>query len=97
MTTPEIDYNVGMTPEAGVAFSGPAVFCNRFLTNVTSGGEVRIAFMEGLFFGDGGPSTLAFRSAVMLSYTDVVALRDVLGLVVKTIDEQAARPDATNP
>lgn len=75
------------TPEAGktedrppvsdselrAAFAGSAVHVNKMYA-VGMGQNVRLTFMEQL--GDTVPPQ--FRAAVMMSYTDMVALRDLL-------------------
>jgi hypothetical protein len=59
--------------ELRTAFDDPAVYSNKMLaTNVSAG--VRIAFMEQL--GELVPAQV--RAAVLLSFPDAIALRDLL-------------------
>ena len=70
--------------EEGIAFSGPALHSNRFFVNAWPN-AVRIAFLEN----SDPANTPQFRSAVMLSLDDAVALQKLLGeLIVKVAQKQ---------
>ena len=65
------------------SFAGPAFHTNKmFLTIVQAG--VRLAFMEAL--GDKVPPS--FRTAIVLSFPDAIALRDLLTRQLKDIEAQ---------
>jgi hypothetical protein len=74
--------------ELRVAFTGPAIFSNKFYaTNGPSG--IRIAFMESLF-----PIVHPiFRAAVLLPYQDAIALRDLLTKQLKEIEPLIQRAE----
>lgn len=63
------------------AFSGPAIFSNKFYATTGASG-IRIAFMEAL--GDLVPPV--FRTAIVLPYQDAFALRDMLAAQLSEIE-----------
>lgn len=65
------------------SFLGPAIFSNKFyVTNGPAG--MRLSFMEGLL-----PTVQPiFRAAVLISYGDAIALRDVLTKQLADIEPQ---------
>lgn len=65
------------------SFSGPAFLSNRILLTRTAAGA-RLAFMERR--SNNTPSTL--RAAVIIPYQDALALRDLLSIQLKEIEEQ---------
>jgi hypothetical protein len=68
--------------ELGIAYSGPATLVNRFYVTIGEHG-VRIAFAERTADG----RFLHFRSAVVLSFTDAIQLKAVLGRLLEPIEE----------
>lgn len=75
--------------ELRAAFSGPAIFSNKFYATTGPGG-VRIAFMEGA--GDLGPPI--FRTAVILPFQDALGLRDLLITQLKDIEAAISQAQA---
>lgn len=73
------------------SFSGPAVLANRIFLTITGSGA-RLSFMEQ--HGDKVPPQ--FRTAVILSFEDALALRDLLERQLKDIEKsiKAAKADA---
>ncbi|MBU1336567.1 MAG: hypothetical protein KJ944_05540 [Alphaproteobacteria bacterium] len=69
------------------AYEGPAVSVNRFISIPTSGG-FRVAFLE--FFDEGYAPE--FRSAVHLSYSDMVSLRDLLTAQIERAESAGGNP-----
>jgi hypothetical protein len=69
--------------EVQLAFSGPALVCDRFVITSHSGG-MRIAFLER----DPSGAPPQFRAAVMLSYSDALELRKLLETMLKPIEAQ---------
>lgn len=67
--------------ELRVAFSGAAISSNKIYVTLTGAGA-RITFMEQL----GEVVTPVFRTAVVLSYPDALALRDVLTRTLKDVE-----------
>lgn len=68
--------------EADIANSGPAAWSNKFI--VSTGHAVRIAFLE-----QGGPTEpIFFRSAVMISHQDAIALKNLLVTVLADVEKQ---------
>lgn len=67
--------------ELEVAWNGPALNSNRFYVNI--GANVRIAFCEQMN-ADKAPQ---FRTAVVLSHQDAIALSDLLKTMLAEIRE----------
>ena len=71
--TPKSKPNPVSDEELRIAFSGPALFSNKFWSTVGPYG-IRLAFAEG-----SGPKVPPqFRAAVVLSFLDALELRDLL-------------------
>ncbi len=70
--------------ECKIAYSGPAVAANRSYVSLSSSGA-RLAFTEKQ-----GKSLPVFRNAVMLSFQEAIALKNVLADVLKDIEAQTA-------
>ncbi len=66
--------------EFKIAHSGPAVAANRSYVSLSSGGA-RLAFTE-----QQGKSLPVFRNAVMLSFQEAIALKNVLADLLKDIE-----------
>jgi hypothetical protein len=66
--------------ECKIAYSGPAVAANRSYVSLSSGGA-RLAFTE-----QQGKSLPVFRNAVMLSFQEAIALKNVLADLLKDIE-----------
>ncbi len=79
--------------ELELAYSGPAMAANRLFVTITPSG-VRITFAEQT--GPGKPAH--FRTAVIMSIQDGIALRDVLSKTLKdaeaAIEKTTAAPAA---
>ena len=71
------------------AFSGPAVFSNKFYATTGPSG-VRLTFMEAL--GELVPPV--FRTAVLLPFQDALALRDLLTAQLSDIEAMISRAEA---
>ena len=66
--------------ELDAAWTGPAVYCNRFYINV--GPSVRIAFCEQ----GGEKSKPLFRAAVVMGHQDAIALANLLKQMLAEIE-----------
>jgi hypothetical protein len=75
--------------ELRASFNGPAVHSNKMFMTMTSSGA-RIAFMEAL----GDKVFPTFRAAVLLSFGDALALRDLLTRQLKDIEPQIKAAEA---
>lgn len=74
-----------------IAFHGQAVFSNKmFATNTASG--VRIAFCENQL---PEVATPVFRTAVLLSYPDAIALRDLISHQLKGLSFVELKPETS--
>lgn len=63
-----------------IAMSGPAPYSNRFQVKI-SPHTARLSFMEV-----DEKEQMFFRTAVCISYPDLVALRDLLNEIVKDVE-----------
>ena len=68
--------------EADIANSGPAAWSNKFI--VSMGHAVRIAFLEQ----GGANEPIFFRSAVMISHLDAIALKNLLVTILVDLEKQ---------
>jgi len=76
------------------AFDGPAYAVNRLFVTLGAGG-VRVAFTEQRPFKEGEEvPTPLFRTAVMLSPQDAIALRNLLTRTLADIEAQIAEARA---
>lgn len=69
--------------EMALSYSGPAIVSNKFYIAVGPTG-VRVTFAEGQ------NGAFHFRSAIMLSFQDAIALKDILGELLIPIEAQIA-------
>ena len=69
--------------ELRAAFAGPAFHSNKIYLSMMQGGA-RVAFMEQ----QGAAVSPTFRTAVLLSYPDVLALRDLITRLLSEIEPQ---------
>ncbi len=74
------------------SFAGPAFHSNKVYLSMTAAGA-RIAFMEQL----GDKVAPVYRTAVILSYADALALRDLITRQLRQIEVaiKSAEPEAT--
>jgi len=79
----KFDPTIVTDDELRESYSGPASLSNRMLITKTPAG-VRLTFMEI----QAGKVPSVFRTAVLLSYQDAIALRDLITDQLKEIEAQ---------
>jgi hypothetical protein len=77
------------TDEAAIAFSGPALFTNKFYLS-GMGANVRLAFAEQ----SNKTATPIFRAAVIMTTNDLVQLRNVIDFVLSSATKAEPKPKA---
>jgi hypothetical protein len=80
---PEDQITAGVSrKDADVANSGPAVWANKFI--VVVGPMVKLVFLEQ----GGQEEPLFFRSAVVMSHQDAIALKTLLNRTLADVERQ---------